>query len=154
MQFFTIKQCEPPWGDYGDALLNGQANRDDVTGLLQLQRTGPFIPPISFPGVGKIVVTDDFRVQLEASGLIGFSFRPAVKHHIVNLDWRKWNKYAQEPKIYPRSGEPEDYFLARKHYAKIADEMPVLWELVVAQSAHVFREKDSTSPTGVVIYFQ
>ena len=154
MQFFTIQECEHSWGDYGNTLLQGQATRDEVTGLLQIQRTGPFVPPISFPGLREIVVTEDFRAQLEASGLTGFSFRPVVKQHIVDLDWQKWDKNADDPKVYPRSGEPEDYILERKHSPKTASKMPVLWELAVGQSARVLREKDKTAPTGVVLYFQ
>ena len=154
MQFFTIQECEHSWGDYGNTLLQGQATRDEVTGLLQIQRTGPFVPPISFPGLREIVVTEDFRAQLEASGLTGFSFRPVVKQHIVDLDWQNWDKNADDPKVYPRSGEPEDYILERKHSPKTANKMPVLWELAVGQSAHVLREKDKTAPTGVVLYFQ
>lgn len=154
MQFFIIRECEPSWGDYGDTLLQGQATRDNVSGLLQIQRTGPFVPPISFPGLREIVVTEDFRAQLEASGLTGFSFRPVVKQHIVDLDWQKWDKNAEDPKVYPRSGEPEDYILKGKHSPKTADKMPVLWELAVGQSAHVLREKDATSPTGVILHFQ
>jgi len=60
------------WGDYGVSLVSGDSDNTDGwrKGLLQLYRTGPFIPQITFPGVGVIVVTDDLKRKMERSDLI------------------------------------------------------------------------------------
>ena len=47
------------WGDYGSMLIGGMSGhlpRRD--GLIQLERTGPFVPPMTFPGIGVVVVND------------------------------------------------------------------------------------------------
>jgi len=80
-----------PWGDYGSILASGMsAHLPRKDGLMQLERTGPFIPPISLPGIGDIIVTDAFRAELESSGLSGFTFAPVMKARIVELNWEAW----------------------------------------------------------------
>jgi hypothetical protein len=128
-----IQILRPPpsaWGDYGDILMHGMALHLDRTsdGRLQLERTGPFIPPVSFPG--GLVVTDAFRHQLELSGLTGFGFRPVVLARIVRLEWEKWDRTVPEPAEYPESGEPEDYILERPHDPALARGLGPLWEVV------------------------
>jgi hypothetical protein len=120
-----------PWGDYGHILANGMSmhlHRRD--GQIQLERTGPFIPPISFPGLGDVIVTSRFRQALEGSGLVGLGFAPVIKARIVELNWHRWDKSAAEPKAYPSGGEPENYILARRHSDAIANMLGTLWELV------------------------
>ena len=69
-----------PWGDYGNILLTGMTSHlDREDGRLQLERTGPFVPPIALSGIADIVVTDAFRSALEASGLTGLRFQPVIK---------------------------------------------------------------------------
>lgn len=138
-----------PWGDYGDILHHGDAWRDEQSGLLKLGRTGTFVPPISFPGLPGIVITDSFRAILETSKLTGFTFRPVIKHHIVDLNWSEWK--SDEPDFYPESGEPEDYIYEAQHSPKIAEEMPELWELVVEETAHVQRIEDLMAEYGVIV---
>ena len=106
-------------------------------GLIQLERTAPFVPPISFPGIGDIVVTDAFRRELEASDLTGFTFAPVLKARIVESTWETWDRTAPEPAEYPPSGEPEDYILSRPHSRKLADEMGDVWEVVLNDGAIV-----------------
>jgi hypothetical protein len=103
---FSLEMPVIPWGDYGDILFHGDAGRDQQSGLLKLSRTGVYVPPITFPGLPGIVVTDSFRSALETSKLTGFTFQPIIKHHIVDLDWSDWK--GDEPAFYPESGEPED----------------------------------------------
>lgn len=125
-----------PWGDYGAILLagmTGHSGRRD--GILQLERTGPFIPPIIESGIGAYVVTDACRRQLEQSGLTGFSFKPVHKKKIVELRWDKWDITRHDPQEYPPEvdgygGEPEDYILENPHNENIAREMGDVWELV------------------------
>jgi hypothetical protein len=98
-------------------------------GLIQLERTGPFVPPISFPGIADVVVTDSFRTALEGSGLTGFTFQPLIKARIVDLDWSAWDQLSSDPPVYPSSGEPEDYILERPHSEEMAARIGDLWEV-------------------------
>ena len=149
MQFYSLERPFIAWGDYGDILHHGMAGRDEQSGMLKLERTGIFVPPISFPGLPGIVITDSFRVALETSNLTGFSFCPVIKHHIVDLDWSEWK--SEEPDFYPESGEPEDYIYESQHSPKTAEQMPELWELVIEQTAHVQRTKDPSVDFGVAL---
>lgn len=139
MKFFRIQKTLGNWGDYSSILLHGMALRDSKTGLLNLERTGPFVPPISFPSLENFAVTDSLRNELEKSHLSGITFRPINKKRIVKLNWQDWNLQAEEAEFYPKSGEPEDYILRRKHSPEIATQMPELWEAVIQEGAHVKR---------------
>jgi hypothetical protein len=141
MSFYVLRRPASPWGDYGDILVHGMtAHRGREGGLLQLERTGPFVPPITQPGIGDVLVTDDFRRRLEQSGLTGLAFRPVHMRHIVRVEWEAWNREADEPTKYPASGEPENYILARKHNDALAEEIGPLWEVVIEGAALVTRE--------------
>jgi len=132
----------PPsvWGDYDDILLSGMTSHlERLDGLLQLERTGPFIPPISFPGIGDIVIRDDFKKSLENSGLTGLAFQPVIKRHIVFLEWEKWDRTADEPAEYPSTGEPEDYILEKPHSPELAQQIGEMWELCLVEYAE-FKE--------------
>lgn len=149
MRFFSLERCPPAWGDYGDILHHGMAWRDEKDCLLRLERTGPLVSSITLPGISNIVVTDSFRADLETSNLTGISYRPLIKHQIVNLDWSDWT--SEEPGFYPESGEPEAYIYDEPHSPEAADQMPVLWELVVDETAHVQRTEDPSADFGVVL---
>jgi len=134
--FYLLPTNISDWGDYSDILISGMADRTQGhDGLLQLERTGPFVPPISFPGLGDVVITDTFRHLLEGSGLTGFTFRPVIKKHIVFLEWEKWGLTATEPEEYPESGEPEDYILSRPHSPEAATQTGDLWEVCLEEHA-------------------
>jgi hypothetical protein len=138
-EYFIINGPAVPWGDYGSILVHGMSchlERND-RGEIQLERTGPFIPPISFPGIGDIVVTTSFRKKLEESGLTGFHVQPVVKAHIVDLDWHRWDRSAREPKKYPAGGEPENYILDRKHSESVSRMLGDLWEIIPGEAARV-----------------
>lgn len=128
MQFYVLHQTREPWGDYGDILRSGLCDREESSGILLLERTGPFVPPISFPGIPEIVVTDAFKKQLESSGLTGCKFLPVTKRYIAFSDWETWNT-KKEPKYYPDSGEPEDYISEKPHSPMLAKKIGTLWEL-------------------------
>ncbi len=128
------------WGDYGTILQHGMtAHVGRVRGRLSLERTGPFMPPITFPGVGDVVLTSDAKAQLEKSGLSGFSFQLVHKARIVRLPWNEWDLTAGEPPEYPESGEPEDYILERRKDSRLAEAMGDIWELVVPVTARIGR---------------
>jgi len=137
MQFYTVKGSWP-WGDYGSILVHGMSRHlRRVDGLIQLERTGPFIPPITLPGIGDIVVTDGFRGGLERSGLAGLSFARVDKARIVEYRWELWDRGADAPAEIPESGEPEDYLLARPHSPAVAEQIGPLWEVILPEGGKV-----------------
>ena len=142
MPIKTLDAAPHPWGDYGDILAHGMTDPLERApdGGLELERTGPFVPPITFPAVSVIVVTDDFRRRLEQSGLGGFTFRPVHKTRIVRLHWHEWDADAPEPPQLPDSGEPEDYVLESPHDAAVGQAIGPLWEVVLRPGITVRRE--------------
>ncbi len=131
MTIYQLKNRETNWGDYGSILVSGMtAHLERKNDLLQLERTGPYAPPLVNSGLWDIVVTDRVKENLEVSGLIGISFKPVIKKHIVELHWTTWDLNADEPPNYPDSGEPEDYILAGLHSESVSEDMGDLWELV------------------------
>jgi len=131
------------WGDYGDILQDGMtAHLGRVNGLLSLERTGPYMPPITFPGIGDVVLNSAGRKLLESSGLTGFSFQPVNKTRIVDLPWQDWDRTTDQPPQFPESGEPEDYILERAPNARVAGQMGDIWELVVPVTAVIGRPRE------------
>jgi hypothetical protein len=128
------------WGDYAHILEHGMtAHLPREDGQLSLERTGPYLAPITFPGLGDIVLSDGARSELAASGLSGFGFLPVAKKLIVELRWEEWDLSAPEPAELPEGGEPEEYIVARPHDPAIAAVLGDLWELVVERTATVIR---------------
>ena len=127
------------WGDYGNILIHGMTSRlEKKDGMLQLERAGPFLPPVTFPGLSDcMVVTDEARRKLEMSGLGYLEFRPVVKARIVDLPWQTWDRRADDPAEFPETGEPEDYILLRPHSPRIADEMGDVWQVLLKDGATV-----------------
>ena len=118
------------WGDYADILVHGMtAHLSRRDGLLQLERVGPYVPPITLPGISDIVLTSEAKA-LVASRLDGVSFRLVVLAKCVRIDWTSWDASRDEPAEYPDGGEPEDYILSRPHDAALAIELGSFWELV------------------------
>ena len=119
MNFYRVSS-RSLWGDYGSILINGMSRhlprKDNV---IQLERTGPFIPPITLPGVLDIVVTSDIKSELEASSFTQLTFAPVVKVRIVEYHWEHWDLTSEKPAEYPETGEPENYILARPHSPSI-----------------------------------
>lgn len=125
---YVLDKPESPWGDYGNILIHGMSGHlPRVEGRIQLERTGPFLPPITQPG--NVVVTDAVRRSLEQA-LSGLVFRTAIKTRIVRLHWHTWDRATEEPAEYPSTGEPEDYLWERPHDPDLAEQLGPLWELV------------------------
>lgn len=123
------------WGDYGTTLARGlHAKRDKQSGLLHVERVGPFAPPMIFSieaMVGFIVlVTQSLREKLEAANFGDLVFRPTVKKHIVRVPWETWDRQTRVPPVLPDSGEPEEYILGQQHSEQTAAEMEEIWEFV------------------------
>jgi hypothetical protein len=128
------------WGDYAHILQHGMAcHSPRVDDLLALERTGPYIPPITFPGIGDIVLTSSAKELLQSSGLTGFGFQAVAKILTVELHWENWNLAAEEPAYYPDSGEPEDYILGQPNSPSASTALGDLWELVVPDTARILR---------------
>lgn len=133
-QIFVVRPPEPPWGDYGRILIHGIAShlpRED--GIIQLERTGPFIPPLSFPAVGIVIATQGARELLAGSTLGDLQWLPVIRRHIVHSDWPSWDLAASNPPVMPPQGEPEGYVLGQPHDAELAQATPDLWELQAAR---------------------
>lgn len=113
----------------------------NADGRIQLERTGPFIPPITLPGVGDVVVTSPARSDLERWCVGDLQFAPVHKARIVRLDWTSWSQTAAEPLAYPESGEPENYVLGRSHEDACASELGELFELVPPSGGSIAREE-------------
>jgi hypothetical protein len=137
MSFFQLKGPKL-WGDYGDILLHGMtAHLEKIENRLQLERTGPFMPPITFPGVGDVVVTDIFHRQLTESPFAHLEFYAVDKARIVAYHWEKWDRTAIDPEEFPETGEPEDYILSRPHSVKTAEVLGKIWQVVLPEGAAI-----------------
>ena len=141
-ELYILKSADAPWGDYGSILTNGIASLND-DGTLELERTGPFIPPVSFPWP-NIALTQDAKTKVQGAGFSGCGFRKLIKKRIVKLDWHLWDQTGEDPVQYPKSGEPEDYLSEREHDPALADALGVLWELVVSETPGLQIEGGST----------
>jgi hypothetical protein len=132
MTIYKLKNKETPWGDCSDILVSGMtAHLSRENDLLQLERTGPYVPPLINSGLWDITITEVTKEKLESSGLIGIAFKPVIKKHVVELDWISWDLTAKEPPYYPESGEPEDYILEGTHSDLIASAMGNICELII-----------------------
>ncbi len=140
---YLLADPPTPWGDYGSILWNGMsAHLPRVDGKLQIERTGPFVPAVTFPGLGTVVVRDALKKRLVASGLTGLSFRPVILARVVELHWENWDVNATHPAEYPEDGEPESYILDRPHAPRLAEEIGPMWELV--PQGHAVMTMDSS----------
>ncbi len=135
MKFYIIKQ-NSLWGDYGSILAHGMAahlpRRD---GLLRLERTAPFVSPLTLPGLGAIVVTQAAHERMERREIPGVSFLPVLKARIVEYHWEHWDRSLAAPVEYPEGGEPEGYILDRPHSPAFAEQLPEFWEVTLPQDA-------------------
>jgi len=136
MNFYQVDSVDL-WGDYGHILVNGMTRHlPQENGQLQLERAGPFMPPITFPGT-DLVVTTEFKEKLQASELGTFEFRPVVKARIVDIPWESFDRTSEKPEFYPATFEPEDYILGRPHSEVTADAMGDIWQVVPRDGAVV-----------------
>lgn len=123
---YRLDEANAPWGDYGSILFNGMsAHLGGDDGPIQLERTGPFVPPITFPGIGDIIVTEEMKLLMEQAGFKGISFRPVEKAHIADVPWHNWNLTAEDPPFYPAGGEPAAYIFDQPHSPKLANEIGI-----------------------------
>ena len=119
-----------PWGDYGRVLLDGMSSHlPRLDGRIQLERSGPFVPPVTFPTRKDVLVANSVRAVLEDAGWSPSLFRPVDKARIVPIHWETWDLLAPNPQYVPQSRSPEDYILEPPHDQQASDAMGLLWEL-------------------------
>jgi len=137
MTFYLPLAADSPWGDYGDILFHGMSMfAPHIHGKIQLYRTGPFVPPITFPGISDIVITEELKNIIQSTWGI-LEFLPVEKAHIATLHWEGWDRAASDPLFYPANGEPEAYILNSPHDPLSAELMGNLWEVIVPESPTV-----------------
>lgn len=125
------------WRDYAAILRHGVVARADrIDGRLVVERSGPFVPAISFPSSANVVLTEQSKVAL-AQAVPQLEFRQVILGKAVLLDWQEWPADAEEPAQYPSSGEPEDYLSEHPHDPALADRIGPLWELVPTINAEI-----------------
>ena len=137
------------WGDYGSILRNGLFHTKEQ----RLDRTGPFVPPISFPAFsGAVIVTSTARQKLEASGMSGLGeFRPVLLGKVVLIDWQKWDKSRQlERDQLPFNSEPEEFILHNPHDAATASKIEPLWTWHPLRIGKVSRVKGVMRLEGII----
>lgn len=129
---FTLDRTDVlnAWGDYGSMLGNGLCLSRWCDLPLRLARTGPFVPPISFPLASKlVVVTDSIKERLEAGGLKGVGeFQRVILEKVVSIPWENWDWQNRVPgELLPYNGEPEEYILHNPHNEEAAAKVGALW---------------------------
>ena len=143
MKLYQPSNKIAPWGDYGNILLTGMMMHEDrKDGLLQIERTGPFVPPMIISGLWDIIVTDKIKNELAQASLKGIKFRPVLKRRIVHLDWTTWNFSNNEPFFYPEGGEPESYILENPHSEELSEHIGPLWQLITHKSGQYTDNKE------------
>lgn len=147
--FFRLERPEHPWGLYGCVLFHGGASyRPHYTGPVRICRTGPYVPEVTFPAHGELVVTTEGKEKLGNSGLTGIDFAPAEKRHIVELHWETWQTPPEDAPGYPDSDALEDYIDHQEHRPDIAAQMKCLWEVCLPKAARMqrYRPDDLRQP--------
>jgi hypothetical protein len=128
---YRIRGLTGGWGDYGAVLFHGLGHLEERGRRLEVERTGPFVPPVTVPGGLAIVVTDQVRRELADPNL---DFRPVVLRKVVLLNWHEWDLRYPHPAHYPPGGEPENYILRRKDRPALHEKIGPLW-LVIEEAA-------------------
>lgn len=135
MKVYQLDNQKMPWGDYGNILLTGMLKTEN--GVTKIKRTGPYIPPITICGIDTVVVTTQFKLSIESSGLRGFSFTPVNIIKLTNIDWTNWDLTTDQPKFYPESGEPEDYINEGQNDDQLLSKVKCLWIMNITNSIDV-----------------
>jgi len=140
VNLFVLKQVDL-WGDYGDVLVSGFYRREGLDSPALLHRSGPFLPPISFPSGSSgdiVVVSEELKSELENAAASQVRFRATVWDKVIPVDWHSWDKRASQPKQRPVGGEPGNYLKDQKHSEETARRMVPAWEVVFEEFPVVF----------------
>lgn len=111
-------------GDYERLLVSGITGYlPRKNGMLQLERIGPFIPPLSRPS-NDVIVTAEFLQVLLNSEFNNWTTVPVIKELICFSEWTPGGEVNLP-------GDPEDSILGGQHDQKLADQMGDLFELIL-----------------------
>lgn len=129
------------WGDYWTILIAGMtAHLPRLGERLQLERTGPYVPPMVVSGLEDLVVTESMKALLATvPGVTGF--RPVVKTRIVLLDWSKWELSGEIHELY-QFREPEDTVLSLDHDPALAHDIGELYEVLLETDGRIRLDYD------------
>ncbi len=119
-----VRQVDPPGGRQLRRLVTGLVHRTPG-GAILLERPGPFLPPVTLPSVGLLVVTSAVRAAVDDAGLQGFTWLPVVKHHIARLAWAPV-PYDQRRLAAPVP-DPESFLVQAPHDPAVAEALGDLW---------------------------
>ena len=145
---FRVVRPDAPWGDFGRILRHGMSahleREGGEGGAIRLERAGPYVPPITLPGIRDLIVTDEVKRSMESAGFRGVAVLRVTLERIVDLPCHEWDWKAPNPEFFPDDGEPETYILGREHSTELAEQMGPLWEVVATEgdwvSHDLFRE--------------
>lgn len=129
MKFYM---ASPPklWGDYGlTVLASGISSHLPRTqdGLVQLERTGPLMPPFTLPAA--IIISDEMRRLLESARLGVFDFKPVIKTRIVEFYWDPAS--AGPPHVDFDGRGPSSIILDGEHSDTCSESLGDVWELIL-----------------------
>jgi hypothetical protein len=141
---FAIRGAHP-WGGYGAVLVNGTSSHGLGDEPLHIYRSGPFMPPITFPDFQKIVVSEALRDAMIQAGFKGVNFRRALKSCIVKIHWERWDWNADEPKRYPPEGTPA-WYLDAPHSESASVGLGEIWEALMCDGVEMERLKHPDKP--------
>jgi hypothetical protein len=138
--WFAI-DTQTKWGDYWTILISGMTGHLGRSGeQLQLERTGPFVPPMVSSGLHDLIVTEPMRKTLDAvPGVKGF--RAVRKSRIVRLDWSSWNLDGDCIEL-TRFREPEDTILSGQHDPVLAAELGEIYEVLLESDGEIDLDYD------------
>lgn len=117
-----------PWGDYGNILAYGFISKNEAGDII-VERIGPMVPNIYLYN-RYVAVIDSLKKTIEDADLKGYVFKQTKKEKIVELEWDGWDAN-EEILDKPKSGEPEDFILKRKHNPELAKKLPEIWVMIV-----------------------
>lgn len=97
------------WGEHGRFLVGYRTPRYHLaTSPLNMERIGPFVPPISESG--RMVVSDTLKQAIERDRPFPMRFRETYYEFVKRLDWHTWDFEAAMPQWMPSTGDPDDYY--------------------------------------------
>jgi len=121
-----------PWGSMGNILIHGFLWDEHFPDVYELVRTGPFVPPISFPS-GYCAITDAVKEELKTMGFSGVELSELPLGKVVESDWHlrdrtqdfDYSLVSDDDEI----SESEDLILVPEHCPDMAKGMPKMWLL-------------------------
>lgn len=119
---FTI--CLRNFGEWPDTIYNGIIHAE--TGMLC--RTGPYVPPLSFPGIRLAVVTSALKAELQAHKITGIDYSRVRIQKAVRSPWN--GEMEQPPPDDEALTNGADFILNGNHDEQLAEHLEnALWYL-------------------------